>query len=57
MGIRAVPNQGICDDCREDMLRPDVYVERDCKYLQAVPEPTPNEEGTRGMGFGERRGE
>jgi hypothetical protein len=57
MGIRAVPNQGICDDCREDMLRPDLYVERDCKYLQAVPEPTPNEEGTRGMGFGERRGE
>ena len=34
-----------------------VYVERDCKYLRAVPEPTPNEEHIRGMGFGERRGE
>lgn len=29
MGIRAVPKQGTCNKCREYLLRPDVFVERD----------------------------
>lgn len=41
MGITAVPN--------EHVLRLSLFVESDCKYLRAVPEPTPNEEGTRDM--------
>jgi hypothetical protein len=49
LGVKAVPNRGYCNRCRPNVLRLDVFAERNCKYLQAVPEPTRNEEGSQGQ--------